>query len=983
MSTNEFFLLGNAASLPLKPEESCGKNTILKDSCNTGILQVNSPSRIPVTQYSIIPGSIDWNEFFSSVLGAAQNDKVGLALVNYNNKQALTLAATCSLFQTQPKTFEDNVFFNAAVLDGNGFKTENAIKTGSVIFDLDYGASGHKQQSPFPDYQAALDHLSNMQILPSKLWHTGHGFQGVFLINKSIYFNDQKQVEDYTEVKTRVYAICRSDKTSAAANLFRLPTSMNSKPNCPSVKSYFIWNTDKKYSMEEILSTLPPAIECKAKVKKSNGVKKKKLAVEDDPYLSIEEARQRALALKLPIGVIEECLKPAQEGSRSTSFDKAVLSLVSHFVRLGDIVKILSANPAFTEKYSGRFKSEVERSYSKHIQSEYEDCKEIKSFNRKMEFPLESYSPAEFNRLYGNWLQKLQIPEYEKFRYSFHLFDNVTSEHSAAVLEACCGFGKSTWILINSLTRAAVDERMVIVVKTRAEARRIRDLLNTCTAGIAGVYLGFSKTECTQTEKWKNAKRVKIQGPRRTICKECAGKCEYWHSPDELESRNVIVTTQSCFFILAQKEPDIIEEMSVYLDEDIDCLFSERFTKDEIKSLASLLHGINPDMWRQFNNIFSFLRMTGGNVDFLPGSRGANLFTFAGNFNSLRTWLVLKFSKISDLQLDLLVRFLRFFSWRGTYGVTVENDEVKMMRDRIDIAGFKAKKFYIFNATASFSLTRFNPGIPICGCSALNTMFSKGVAELHVFVNNPTKSNRPSAVDLLADIDIKNPAGSKMNVLAVENKDAAEFCATAKQHFTKKSEGAAGFSFTTASRGLVRGGNAWRECNVFISVTAGFFPGVGTSLLTAALVYGRSISEDEVYSITGLRMTHGEFCCEELQDVFIRTYASDLYQAIHRTAIRDDHNVTAVVAVHNIGLIFELANLMKFKIIEVYGSSKRAFRFRKLANLLNTSSEYFKVTKKKVAELLGYSSYKNNKQRIRKIMQGNFIESERYFVRKT
>lgn len=184
--------------------------------------------------------SFDPANFISMVTGAGGDDFIGIAMWNGGNRYSPRLhhLRDKSLYGSEILT--RNCWFCGAVLDGMGNKVKNCLSTRSIILDIDYGKLGHKRPSPFPDYQAAVDYIYSQPIQPHIVWHTGHGIQMAFLLDESVRFSDKTKTELYEKHKLYLNRIFRGDDTLSREHLFRMPFSMNKKPDCDAVKSEII-----------------------------------------------------------------------------------------------------------------------------------------------------------------------------------------------------------------------------------------------------------------------------------------------------------------------------------------------------------------------------------------------------------------------------------------------------------------------------------------------------------------------------------------------------------------------------------------------------------------------------------------------------------------------------------------------------------------------------------------------------------------------
>lgn len=179
--------------------------------------------------------AFNFPSFIAFLTGATASESVCIAPGKASKRIVRPLAEMLRYVDANPDIWNSNLWFCPAVFDGHGVKEVNCISTRSVVLDIDYGTAGHKRGSPFPDYNSAIDHIFAQPIQPQIAWHTGHGVQIAFLLDKIIHFADGGKAARYDKQKRKLNKMFKGDSTVSRVHLFRVPCSMNIKPDCPSV----------------------------------------------------------------------------------------------------------------------------------------------------------------------------------------------------------------------------------------------------------------------------------------------------------------------------------------------------------------------------------------------------------------------------------------------------------------------------------------------------------------------------------------------------------------------------------------------------------------------------------------------------------------------------------------------------------------------------------------------------------------------------
>ena len=310
----------------------------------------------------------DLYQFIVTLIGITDGEYAGFAVNTARNRLALPLRRLRQ-FLCNEALPDDNFYFNCSSLNGHGFEEENCICTASIVADVDVGKIGHKKHSPFHTLDEALRHVGSLPIKPSCVWCTGHGLQAAYLMRDRIsYANDDAAL--FHEGKARLFNALQSDKTSSVANIFRVPGSVNAKPNCDPVLSYFIQplDTNIRYTPADIINALPP-VPAKVCARSASACRRgsTKVSMVDVAFGDIPSPDK----LDIPSELSEILSTDYPEGTRSEAFFSAVIGLHACGATLECIKQVLARNASLVEKYADRLDVEILRCVGK-----VEECQE-------------------------------------------------------------------------------------------------------------------------------------------------------------------------------------------------------------------------------------------------------------------------------------------------------------------------------------------------------------------------------------------------------------------------------------------------------------------------------------------------------------------------------------------------------------------------------------------------------------------------------
>ncbi|MEI6425214.1 MAG: PriCT-2 domain-containing protein, partial [Lentisphaerota bacterium] len=183
---------------------------------------------------------------------------------SYDNPKSFIVLDFVRQIVDHPELLDDNLHCGVSTYDGQGFKSENAVSTCGISNDVDYGTIGHGKPSKFATREEALNHINGLPLKPSALWDSGHGIQGVYLLDSSVLYNYAERAAMLLAAKQLVCTVTYSDKVTSPAQLFRLPGTVNDKsrqfPDALPVRGTILKPLDTKcrYSLEDIIAKFKP-----------------------------------------------------------------------------------------------------------------------------------------------------------------------------------------------------------------------------------------------------------------------------------------------------------------------------------------------------------------------------------------------------------------------------------------------------------------------------------------------------------------------------------------------------------------------------------------------------------------------------------------------------------------------------------------------------------------------------------------------------
>jgi hypothetical protein len=212
-----------------------------------------------------LPPQPDYNTFIPTFMRLlfAEADNVCLCS-NVNGNWAEDLLplndAIASLLSNQATP---NLYFRASSFGALARSTQdNCASSRAIFIDIDYGSDGHKGKSPFKTLEDTIAYVLTMPLYPSVVWHTGHGVQCAYLLDKPCKFpqggGDALALELYKAANGKLRDMAMGDAAFTPEHAYRVPLTLNSKGHqqegLQDIRGSLLWCEDhRRYTLEQIL----------------------------------------------------------------------------------------------------------------------------------------------------------------------------------------------------------------------------------------------------------------------------------------------------------------------------------------------------------------------------------------------------------------------------------------------------------------------------------------------------------------------------------------------------------------------------------------------------------------------------------------------------------------------------------------------------------------------------------------------------------
>ena len=856
---------------------------------------------------------------------------------------------------------EANIYFRASAHDGeDGFTKANCVRIGAFFLDIDYGKAGHAKPSPFKTLEDAVGYLLTMPLRASAAWHTGHGVQAVYLLDKPFAFllggGDALSLARYESVSRRLSGMAMSDATYTPEHPFRVPLTLNDKrekdASLPVVRGEALWMDEaRRYSFEEIEAAVAGygIEEHLAEEQK----KAEEAGAQDDE--DGEPGDQDTGGGKdMPYEELPEDIQ-AQiedvEGDRSGAMFSAIAKMLRLGYSDGTILDAISHGYDFRKKYGARLKAEVERCIQKvrggkagrYVYGS-DVAPPIETHNEAVEIRLDGCAalPQALEEMLGRYGQecdkecgiKLSQRVLDAARFHEHMYRS----QAAGVLESPCGSGKSTWALAHIALNASEENRYLYVLETVDALYKAAETLGKLASVPVGRSHGFNPEKCKDLCKVEHTWRECLPKDPQSACRTCPQNnvCPFHNRAGE-QKKPIVCMTHEGLIRALEEGAELLQGANILVDEDLKPYTTWDVSLEDLRQLRRCVpdvplddflpcgtfaceselarYGVpdGADVFASRNYIYRSEQETAalGPVcaelrRALAMSMGGNPFAAGAKANTegAKSTLasLLNFFRPSKAQ----DAFYAFHEKHGKDGIVYT---LKRSRYSLDVPrGYR--KFWMLNASAQLSPYPFPDNLPVYACPDLPD--NSHLVKLHVVSGHPMKSMLEENV-WLSDVALwlgprltlrpqpplpPHPPlpPEKHKNVLVATNKGSELLDDIKAKIEKALAGAKVVHMT---RGRIKGSNKAGKCTLAFISGMSVFTTIDDCALHAALLLRRTFPDQpDVYSKEGLpNMPGGRFAIPAMNQYYALRALDEIYQTIWRTAVRNDEHVEAIIAV--------------------------------------------------------------------------------------
>jgi len=866
------------------------------------------------------PPQPDYNTFIPDFMRLlfAETDKVCLcsnvggnwAEAMYTMPQALTWLISK---QATPNTY----FRASAFAHGPGTTQANCASASAIILDIDYGSDGHKKASPFKTLDDTVSYLLTMPITPALAWHTGHGMQCAYLLDQPCVFPAAGGTADamvrYMDAGNKLKAMAMADAFTPE-HAYRIPLTLNSKGSShgsADVWGSVLWqDTGTRYSLDQILDVCK-GYDIKDLIEAEAQLKPKPQQQNQGDYDSI------------PQYIRDEIEGRAED--RSESLFKVVGALVREGYDDDFIIDAVSRGRDFKEKYGrsqGGLRHQVETCIAKIREGRYvysgSASAPVQIYNEPVAVALSECQELQdpMADMYRRYVEAASIDLKLRVSDALRFHEHASVKHKQCVIESPCGAGKSVWALCHI---ACASSRHVYVTETVDALHKAADMLEKLGTGGVGRLHGFNEDYCHKLSHKKYTWEQCLSGDPRSKCLTCEAnqRCAY-HTRDLQEQYQILCMTHSGFIRALEDGSDLLNDAHVVIDENLSQFDTFGAEIKDLKRMAETLD-IDEALLAQLfpqASLMNFEQL--GNFHRLGIAQGSDTYASRNyayrNENQtqavadvvarLRTALAIPGTgsgfRNRDWAKETLAALVNFFrpSARGdsTYAYHESEGKITCKRSRFSFSGSgNWSRLTMLNASASLSPFPYPDNMPVLTCTDIRG--NSALVSLHLVKANPTQTKLKEAI-AIGDVAMTMGQLTRFHnkVLVCVNKDSEVTPAIEAQVrrilYNDNPE------IKVLARGRIKGVNTAGDCTLALLQGLSLFTGLEDCALHAALTYKRTFPDTHVFKSNGLP----KWGRNGIEVPAMRTYYAlrcldEIYQAIWRTAVRNDNKVEAVIVI--------------------------------------------------------------------------------------
>ncbi len=823
-----------------------------------------------------------------------------------------------------------NLYFRASAFGpGPSTAQANCASVRALFLDIDYGSEGHKGKTAFKTLDDVTSYLLTMPLQPSLAWHTGHGIQCAYLLDKPCVFplagGDTGALFRYTAAGDKLRKLAMGDAAFTPEHAYRVPLTLNSKghshDDIPDVTGSLLWCEPlRRYALEEI-----------EKACESYDIKDLLEAEAGPPQAP--EVKSAASYDSLP-----QDLKDEIEDTGTECSDR-LFSIIGTMVRAGYdsdfIVEAVGHGTDFKRKYGrreGGLRREVENCIAKLRKGHYVYngliVPSVQVYNTAVSVQLKDCGklPEPMELMLSRYSDTAGIETRPRVRDALRFHEHLSDTHQSCVMESPCGAGKSVWALCHIASQTSASEgRHVYVIETVDALHKAADMIESLAPVKAGRLHGFNEDYCAKLSGKQYTWEQCIRGDPHSMCLTCnaSAKCAYF-TREEQERSQVLCMTHSGFIRALEDGSALLTDAHVIIDEGLSPFDTFSATLNELKSVTridgvpydalalifpctslaqrtSLINfGIkdNANVFARTNYVYRNEAETSAIADVISEMRKA-----------LRTGSKPVFGRHGDAHesaKDTLASIVNFFrpsarsdasyAYRETPRTHETPAQITCKRSVFSLSsGGPWKQLHMLNASAQLSPFQYPDNMPVFTCKDIPE--NSNLVTLHCVKANPTKTKLEEAVNI-GNVAMFMGERTRLHskVLVCLNKDAeaqAEIEAQVRRLLYNDKAGV-----TVLTRGRIKGVNSAGDCTLALLQGMSLFTGIDDCALHAALHYRRTFPDTNVFKDDGKpKWGRNGMEVPAMRDYYALRSLDEIYQAIWRTAVRNDRPVEAVIVI--------------------------------------------------------------------------------------
>ena len=958
----------------------------------------------------------------------AAGDRVALAHTdnagNWSNT-ALDLDQAIAYLLANPNTL--NLYFRASAVDALGYAEANCVRARALFLDIDYGRDGHGKTPLLKTLDDAVGYVLTMPVKPSVCWHTGHGLQAAYLLDIPLKFPAGGDTADdlrrYKAVGSGLRKLALADAAYPPEHAFRVPLTVNRKahrfPDLPDVRGYLLWCDDTQvYTLAQIEAACAGyGIEDKVKGGDS-----------ETAQAPVQGAGVATDYASLPQDLRLEI--EATGGERSDRCFGVIGRMVGSGYPDTVIQDAISHGPGFVAKYgsrSGGLEREVANCIAKIRRGRYVYASELSPpvlvYNVPVPVSISDCGPLPpaLDAMLTRYAEAAGITLQPRVRAAARFHEHLSGTRSAGVIESPCGAGKSVWALCHIAAHATADgNRYVYVTETVDALYRASDTLSKLTQLPVGRLHGFNAAQCKalcgNDRIWKQC----VRNDPGSACLTCtaSAQCAYHTSSAQLKCR-ILCMTHSGFIRAMEDGSNLLHDANVIIDEGLNPFDTWQVGMDELRRLQRML-GVSESMlgilfphsslaqssslkhWEIEEDADSFSRR---NYVFRDETETAALGAVVSELHRLAKAGLVPETGLSvsaesrEAAEDTLAGLSNFFrtSSRGdacyAYRESKTGDSwvMSVKRSRFDFGTEgQWKSLWMLNASAGLTPHPYPDQMPVYACPDIPD--NSGLVTLHCVRANPTKTKQELACRLSQPVMRFGETVRRHKRVLVATDKGSELSADIVKQV--KEVCGADAQVKVLTRGRIKGVNSCGDCTLIHLGAMATFTGIDDCALHACIRYRRTFPDTpDVYTADGSpNWPGGRMLVPAMRNYYALRSLDEIYQAIWRTAVRNDKPVEAIAVVpdpHWLTCLWRTV-MPRFRLESAYveRGGTQTVTVGDITREMKWDFEYDfgiaglavigmapgqEISKKDVASQLGYAEWERNKAVIMGLL-GDFFE---------